>query len=169
MNIMEKPSHWLKGIGIRELDDLSREEAKQEERKTHPQKEEIEETYNLGSVERTQALMIDRLQHLQISVDTGNKQQQQEHERILAHCRRTEAILEQSRAENEHLRTLLSKTYPVERMRAIAGATLFACSLSVLATFFLQLQVVHPVLATIGIIASLLFLGLAQWRKLHAE
>jgi len=138
----------------------------QEREMTFEIKRKFEGTYSLTTIAQDQVLIIDKIQNLQKSIDEGFGQQLQDHEQILASCQQTEALLQK---ENLQLRKLLSKTYPAKRMALIAGTILFACVLSIWATVFLKVQVIHPILASIGIFGSMLILGLSYWRNINAE
>lgn len=146
------------------LEDVSRS---QEENPFEPARKEVGTRYDVYSLGGTQDFLIERIQRLPNSVDAGNKQQQQAHSKILEHYQRTEALLERTQEENEHLRVLLSKTYPVERMQAVSSAVAFACAVSLVASLSLQVDVLHPSLALIGLLASSTFMALAHWRKKH--
>ena len=139
----------------------------QEENLFESTRKEVETRYDIYSLVGTQDLLIERIQRLQNSVDAGNKQQQQDHSKIFKHCQRIEALLEQTQKENGHLRVLLSKTYTVERMQAVSSAVAFACAVSLTASLSLRIDVLHPSLALIGLLASCTFVALAHWRKKH--
>lgn len=174
MNIFKKTSVIPKEkdlyIGTDLKDHLEITGPLQEEQIILPYGDSFEETY-LSNVKMIQShdLIIERLQRLQDTVDNGNERQDRDHSTILAHCQRTEDLLRQSKQENERLCRLLAKNYPVERMIAIAAGVLFACSLSFIANIFFGFRILHPVLALIGILASVVFLGMAHWRNKHAK
>ncbi len=165
---MEPLEKYLKILEQIDSSEINGSFIRRERRKTFGRKEKFPDDYNLVTIARSQQLIIDKIQGIQNTLDIGTYNQLQDHKKILDYCSRTEALLKKSQEENLQLQLILSKTYPVQRMALIMVGTVLASSLSLLATIFLKVSVVHPVLAVIGIISSSLFLGMAHWRKNHA-
>jgi len=125
--------------------------------------------WHMRAVISGQALMVDRLQAIQAAIDYGHQVHTEDHKRILGQCERTQCLLEDARRENRELKRLLNKYYPVERMRTVSASILLACVLSIMAALLIDVTVIHPLLAAVGIIASAAFMGMAHWRARNAS
>lgn len=175
METLDEPVHWLKAIaGAAQYNVETSEEGHggtvaPQYKPVEREKEWDEGLLSLQPVLHGQSLMIERFHRLQEAVEAGNTQHNEDHQRILEECQRTRDLLRHSGEENAELRKLLDKAYPVERMKTMSASILFACALSLLTWFFLEITIIHPVLGVIGILGSAGFLGLAQWRSANAR
>lgn len=95
--------------------------------------------------------------------------QRMEHADIIEQCKRLEVLLRKQIKDNERLRRLLNRAYPIKRLSVIAGAMLFASVASLLGTALYSVEVVHPAISIIGVLASVSFLFLARWRTANVK
>ncbi len=91
--------------------------------------------------------------------------QTKEHSKILAKCNQLETKLDKQLIENQRLCTLLDSKYPVKKLSTIAGASFLVFVLCLLSSRWLNTNLMHPLLAFMGLVGSGGFLYLAHWRR----